>query len=93
MHHADVVRAGIIGGAECHLLPLNIDLPAVRLIHAKEHTHECALSGAVFAQQRIDFAALNLDADIVVGDNAWKALGNMAHFHNVVFHGPTPIGF
>ena len=38
-------------------------------------------------------AALNLDADIVVGDNAWKALGNMAHFHNVVFHGPTPIGF
>ena len=26
-------------------------------------------------------------------DNAWKALGNMAHFHNVVFHGPTPIGF
>ena len=49
VHHADRVGGGIVGRAHLHTLAVNNDLAGVRLIHAKEHTHEGGLAGAVFA--------------------------------------------
>ena len=91
MDHADVVGVRIVGGAESHLLAPDEDLAAVRFIHAEEHTHQRGFAGAVFPQQGVNLALLDLDGDIVVGDNPGKALSDVAHFHNVVFHGSTPV--
>ena len=90
MDHADAQGRGIVGGAEGDLLPPDEDLALVRFIHAEEHAHQRGFTGAVFTQQGIYLAPFDLDGHIVVGDDAGKPFGDMAHFHNVVFHGPTP---
>lgn len=41
-------------------------------------------------QQGIHLPPPDLDGHVVVGDDAGEALGDVAHFHNMVLHGPIP---
>ena len=86
VHHADRVGGGVVGGAHLHALAVDDDLAGVRLVHTKEHAHERGFACAVLAQKGIHLAALYLDGHVVIGDDAGKALGDMPHFHNIIFH-------
>ena len=43
-----------------NLLAVNKDLPLLRVINAAEHLDQRGFAGAVFAQQRVDLACLEL---------------------------------
>ena len=43
-------------------------------LHAVEDLHQCRLAGTVLAADRVDLAVLDGEVDVIVGDDAWKAL-------------------
>ena len=60
-----------------------LDTISDRLVQAEQHAHQRGLSGAVFSQQRVDLAPLQLERDVVVCDNSRKALGDIQHFNGI----------
>ena len=82
--HADVERVGVVGVADLHPLPVDADLPLLRLVQAEEHAHEGGLPGPVLPQQGVDLPPLQLQGDVVVGHDARKYLGDVQHLHYVV---------
>ncbi len=55
-------------------------VPLSGVIEAGEDVHQRGLAGAVFAQKRVDFAFAHGEGDVIVGDDAGKGLGDVAHF-------------
>ena len=70
VHHADPVVDRVLRRAEGHGLPADDDLALVGLIEAVEDVHERRLPGAVLAEERVHLAAREIEADVVVGDDA-----------------------
>src|SRR5665811_2268173 len=62
------------------LLPVDQDLPLVRLVHAVELAHEGALARTVLAEQGVHLAGRHVEIDMIVGKHAGKALDDAAHF-------------
>ncbi len=54
-------------------------LAAVRLDDAGEDVHQRRLPGAVFAEERVNFAALEIEVDAAQRLHAAKALDDAAH--------------
>ena len=52
-------------------------------IDAAEHVHQRRLAGAVFPQQCQDFAAAQLQIDLVIGDRRTKSLCDILHLDRV----------
>ena len=75
-HHADAepARGARIGDA--HRRAVEEDLPLVGREDAVDHLDEGRFAGAVFAEQRMDFAGLDGQVDIVVGAHAGKRLAD-----------------
>ena len=55
-------------------LPLIEDLALVGPVEAVEDVHQRRLAGAVLAEQRVHLAAAEVEVDVVVRDDAGKAL-------------------
>ena len=85
MHHADAQVSGVIGIVYPDLHAVFPDNARLRLIQAEQHAHERGLTGAVFAQQGVDLASPELEANVVVGLDARKFLGNIEHFDYEIF--------
>ena len=68
MNHAHAFSDGVEGGAEADLPAPQQDPSLVGRLHPVEDRHQCRFSGAVFAHDRVHFAALDREADMVVGD-------------------------
>ena len=83
MHHADAQTVRVVWILDLDLLPVFPDNALFRLVHAEQHAHQRGLSGAVFSQQRVDLAPLQLERDVVVCDNSRKALGDIQHFNGI----------
>jgi stage V sporulation protein SpoVS len=87
MDHADAVPdrsawRGDIGG-----LAVDPNRAAVGPVYAGQHVHECALARAVLAEQGVDLAEIDAEADSVIGDNAAKRLGYVFHsYGSAIFH-------
>ena len=66
---------------------------AVRRVFAGKHLDERGFARAVFAEQGMDFAAADIEADVLERMHRSKALGNAAHFQNVVvlLHGKNSL--
>src|SRR5262249_24586258 len=64
----------ILGRRERDGLPVEQDLALVWPVQAVEDVHQRRLAGAVLAQQGVHLAALQVEIDVVVRDDAGKAL-------------------
>ena len=67
MDHADAVVKGVLGGADDDFLSVDLDLALIREIDAGEHIHKRRLAAAVFAEQREDLSAVNIQPYLIVG--------------------------
>ena len=84
VHHADVQRRGVVGVLYFDLLAIFLDYALLRLIEPEQHAHKRAFAGAVFTQQCVNFSALQLQGDVVVGNDARELLGYVEHFNDVI---------
>src|SRR5690606_19765231 len=80
MHHPDAVRHRLPGTGEADRLVVEQDLALVGVVEAEEHVHERGLAGAVLAEQRVDLAGLDGEADRIVRDEGSEALGDATEF-------------
>jgi hypothetical protein len=80
--HPDPRLDGVARRAERDRLAVEQDLPGVRLVEAVEDVHQRRLAGAVLAQQRVDLALLNVERDVVVGNDAREHLADPSHLEN-----------
>src|SRR5262245_11763687 len=55
------------------------DLALVGLQHAREDADQRGFAGAVLAQQHMDFTGAEVERDLVVGEDAGEALGDIAN--------------
>ena len=76
VHHADAARQGGLGRSGRQALAERLDAALVGHIMAEQDIHQRGLAGAVFAQQPQNFAALQIEADRIIGDERAEALGD-----------------
>ena len=88
MHHAHAVGQRIQRGVDPDRLSVDADLPFVRLEQSIENVHQSRLSGAVFPQQHVDLAPLELEAGPVVGQDPGETLCDILHFKDVAHNFP-----
>lgn len=83
VHHGDAQLDGLERVFDLDGFALHADLAAGGRVHAIEDVHQCGLARAVFAEQRMDFAALDQQVDVAVRQHVLKLLGDAAHFNSV----------
>ena len=81
--HADPQGVGVVGVLDLHHLAVLFDGALLRLVQAEEHAHERGLARAVLSQQGVDLSPLQLERDVVVGDDPWKAFGDVEHLDRI----------
>ena len=84
-HHADAELARGGGVGNCDLAALPEDIARGRLQRAEQHFHQSRFARAVLAEQRMDFALADAEADIVVRLERSKNLGDAADPQQFVF--------
>ena len=75
-HHADALGAGFRGSRQDDLVPHPAQFAGGRLDQAVHHFDQRRFAGAVLAQQSVDFAGEQVDADVVVGGEVTVLLGD-----------------
>ena len=85
----DAVLLGDDGIAHDHLLALQDDLAAVRLMHARQGLDEGGFARAVFAHQRVDLARLQVEAHLVQCLHAREDFRDVIELKYVLRHGIT----
>ena len=86
VNHADTQRVGVVRIPDLHLPAILADLPLLRLVETEEHAHQGRFPGSVLSQQGVNLTFAQLQSDPVIGDNPRKPLGDIQHFHCVIFH-------
>ena len=84
--HADAQGVGIVGVVDLHLFSVLADLTLLRLIQPEEHAHQGGLSRAVLPQKGVNLPLFQLERNVVVGDDARKALCDVQHLDHVLGH-------
>ena len=74
VHHADARVERVAWRVEVHGLAVELDLPLVRAVEAREDVRERRLAGAVLSEQRVHLADAGLEVDVLVRDDAGEAL-------------------
>ena len=59
-----------------HELPIDANLTSIRRVESRHYLDECRFSGSVFAEQGIDFAAPDLEINVVKGNDPGEKLGD-----------------
>ena len=77
MDHADAVRKGILGGGDGDGLAVHQNFTFIREVDTGQHIHQRGFSAAVFAQQGQNFPLVNIQGNVIVGDDLCEALGNV----------------
>ena len=85
----NAVFLGDDGVAHDHLLALEDDLAAVRLMHAREGLDKCRFARAIFAHQRVNLARLQVEANLVQRLHAREYLCDVIELEYVLRHGIT----
>ena len=76
---ADAEVQALARRADDHRPAGDQDLALVGLLHAGENADQCRFAGPVLAQQDMDLAGVKLQGNVVIGEHAGKALGDLAH--------------
>ena len=83
MHHADAEGDGVARTRDLRGVAIDDNLAGIGLQQAVEDVHQGGFARAVLADKGVDFAAPHLEADVVVGQHARPALGDVAHLDGV----------
>ena len=75
----DARRLGIVRGAEVHLLAVHLDRALVGDVDAAQHLDQHRLAGAVVPEHADAFAGVQVEIDVVDGDQAAEALHDLPH--------------
>ena len=86
MHHADAGVDGVAGIVHHNLFAVHEDVTGGGLQKPVELVHQGGLSGAVFTQNRMDFAFVDGEIDPVVCNKIAEALDNVTHFYDRCVH-------
>ena len=78
VNHADAVCKCVLRRTDDDRLPVDEDLARIREIDARDHVHQRGLAAAVLTEDGEDLAAVDLQADVVVGDDAAEGLRDPA---------------
>ena len=89
-HHADRVPAGVVRRADAHRRPVHANLAAVGSVHAVEHLHERALARTVLAEEGMDLAPVDVEIDLLVGDDPGESFDHAAHGYDGEIVRPLP---
>ncbi len=84
VHHADSVPDGVLRRVERDGLASDEDLAFVGPVEPVEDVHQRRLAGPVLPQQRVHLPAAEVEIDVVVGDDARKALRDPAELEDPV---------
>src|SRR5688572_5854217 len=79
MDQRDAAAARVLHRGELHLLAVDADAAAVRLVRAAEHLHQRALAGAVLSHHGQHLAARERERHAVERDHAREALADRGH--------------
>ena len=72
MYHPDPQVHRLPGRSDFYLFAANEDLSGIRTVNAVDDIHQRALTGSVFAKQRMDFASFKREVYMVVRDVVTK---------------------
>ena len=86
----DAILLGDDGVAHDHLLALENDLAAVRLMHAGQRLDERGLARAVLADEGVYLSGAQVELHAVQSLDAREYLGDILHFQQVFRHGGAP---
>ena len=78
MHHADAERDRVVRPLDAAALAVDENLAAVGRVEAVGDAHGRRLSRAVLADDGVNGAGLDRDVDVVVGEDAAEALGDVS---------------
>ena len=65
VHHADAAADRVVGAIDLDRHAVEEDLTLVRHRHPVEDVHQRRLAGSVLAEQRVDLAGADVEADVV----------------------------
>jgi hypothetical protein len=85
--HPDPVLDRVLRGAERDPFALEQDLAFVGPVEAVEDVHERRFARAVLAEQRVHLAAVEVEIDVVVRDDAREPLRDSAQLEQGRVHG------
>ena len=77
-HRADAERQALARRTDAYGAAAQANLAAIGLVNAGEQADQRRLAGAVLAEQHMDLTGMEIEGDIVVGDNAGERLGDAA---------------
>ena len=80
VHHADTGGHSISGAREMHGLIIDKNLAAVGLIEPVQNVHEGGLTRAVFAEERMNFALVDDQVNVVIGYERAEHLRDASQF-------------
>jgi hypothetical protein len=75
-HHTNAVLPSLAWRVDADRNTCTADRTGVWLIETVQDFHQGALASAIFAQDSVDLAAIDVEVDVVIGQNMGKALGN-----------------
>ena len=78
VHHAHARLDRGARRSELHVLVADLDLALVGVVQAVEDVHQRRLAGTVLAEQGVHLALAEIEADVVVRDDAGEALRDVA---------------
>ena len=81
--HADAQVVGVVGVLNLHHPAVLLDGALLRPVQAEENAHQRGLAGAVLSQKRVDLTFLQLERNVVVGNDAGEPLGDIQHFDGI----------
>ncbi len=90
MHHADAERNRVVRPPDAADLAVDENLAAVGGVKAVGDAHGGRLPRAVLADDGVDRAGLDRDVDMVVGEDAAKALGDVSKLGIIETSRPSP---
>ena len=82
VHHPDAGVDRRARRAEPNRVAAYLDLALVRVVEPVEDVHQGRLAGTVLAQQRMNLAFAEVEADVIVRHDPWEALGDVAHLEH-----------
>ena len=85
MDHADAMAEGILRRTDNHLFVIDEDIAFIGIVNAGKHIHQSCLTAAVFTQQSENLSLIDVQPNLVIGQNSSKGFGDVSHFYRSNF--------